>query len=259
MKNYISLFIKISIIFLILTITYPFILSVFFEESTDKGTFGDSFGALNSIFSGIALCGIIVSLIMQQSEMKLQRDEMIASRYEYSHNRITNLVYSQLSKFEKSIENIHLSNMHQAPSGSSAIFFLEKKLINIYNYKENREDQLKEAVKQKKDINHNYQILLQCSSDLAPFIITTYNCLNALSSILKKGNIEENDKEELFEVFINNIGDSLIIVINNIETTLHFVLEYTDELGINKEYLQKEQNIKAINFYISELRNFLNK
>jgi hypothetical protein len=43
---------------------------------TDKGLFGDSFGALNTLFSGLAFSAIIVTLIVQIEEFKLQRSEL---------------------------------------------------------------------------------------------------------------------------------------------------------------------------------------
>ena len=55
----------------------------------ERGQAGDLFGAVNSLFSGLAFAGIIWSLRLQQTqlemqkeELKLQRDEQIASRSE---------------------------------------------------------------------------------------------------------------------------------------------------------------------------------
>lgn len=44
--------------------------------SFDNGTLGDAFGYWNSIFSGVALIGIVVSIVLQSKELKLQRDEL---------------------------------------------------------------------------------------------------------------------------------------------------------------------------------------
>lgn len=41
-----------------------------------RGTFGDSFGALNALFSGLAFAGLIVTLIMQKDELGMQREEL---------------------------------------------------------------------------------------------------------------------------------------------------------------------------------------
>lgn len=46
----------------------------------NRGTFGDMFGGLNTLFSGMAFLGIVVTILMQQKELSLQRDELIATR-----------------------------------------------------------------------------------------------------------------------------------------------------------------------------------
>ena len=42
----------------------------------------DAFGAVNALFSGLALAGIIVTLYMQREELKLQREELQLTRDE---------------------------------------------------------------------------------------------------------------------------------------------------------------------------------
>ncbi len=46
------------------------------EDFSKSGTFGDSFGVLNTLFSGLAFVGIIVSIKMQNDEMREQRKEL---------------------------------------------------------------------------------------------------------------------------------------------------------------------------------------
>jgi chromosome segregation ATPase len=40
------------------------------------GIFGDKFGAINSLFSGLAFAGVIVTLLMQIRELREQRDDI---------------------------------------------------------------------------------------------------------------------------------------------------------------------------------------
>ncbi len=47
-----------------------------------RGQFGDLFGSINALFSGLAFAGIIYTIYLQRKELKLQRDEMKASRAE---------------------------------------------------------------------------------------------------------------------------------------------------------------------------------
>ena len=47
-----------------------------YQNVEDRGAFGDKFGFINSLFSGLALAGIIYSIFLQQKELSLQRTEL---------------------------------------------------------------------------------------------------------------------------------------------------------------------------------------
>lgn len=47
-----------------------------------QGTFGDMFGALSSLFSGLAFAGIIYPIYLQKKELGLQREELEETRKE---------------------------------------------------------------------------------------------------------------------------------------------------------------------------------
>ncbi|WP_052421833.1 hypothetical protein [Paenibacillus sp. FSL P4-0081] len=42
----------------------------------DRGTFGDMFGAVNALFSGLAFAGLIFTIILQRKDLKLQFGEL---------------------------------------------------------------------------------------------------------------------------------------------------------------------------------------
>ena len=75
-------FIVYSLIIFFLWLLSIRLLPYFIESSEERGQFGDSFGALNSLFSGLAFAGIIATIIMQRAELKLQRDELRLTREE---------------------------------------------------------------------------------------------------------------------------------------------------------------------------------
>jgi hypothetical protein len=43
------------------------------KDQTGRGTFGDMFGSVNAIFSGLAFVGVIYAILLQSKELKLQR------------------------------------------------------------------------------------------------------------------------------------------------------------------------------------------
>ena len=58
------------------------------ELSINKsGIFGDSFGLLTSLFSGLAFAGIIITIVMQRDELALQRQELTYQREELELSR----------------------------------------------------------------------------------------------------------------------------------------------------------------------------
>lgn len=58
-----------------------------FEKIGEKyGTYGDSYGSLNTLFSGLAFAILIISLFMQRQELQAQRLELEAQRNEISES-----------------------------------------------------------------------------------------------------------------------------------------------------------------------------
>ena len=47
-----------------------------------SGQFGDTFGGLNALFSGLAFAAVVVTLLTQREELKLQRKELRLQREE---------------------------------------------------------------------------------------------------------------------------------------------------------------------------------
>lgn len=60
------------------------LIQLYYGSSPDdgRGTFGDMFGAINSLFSGLAFAGLIYTINIQRSELALQRQELSLQREE---------------------------------------------------------------------------------------------------------------------------------------------------------------------------------
>ena len=50
------------------------------EHGQVAGTWGDSFGGLTALFSGLAFWGVIAALLLQMQELRLQREEIRDSK-----------------------------------------------------------------------------------------------------------------------------------------------------------------------------------
>lgn len=58
------------------------VLSWLVGEPAKMGQFGDMFGAVNALFSGLALAGVVLAIILQKDELRLQRKELRDTRRE---------------------------------------------------------------------------------------------------------------------------------------------------------------------------------
>jgi hypothetical protein len=54
----------------------------------ERGLFGDMFGAVNALFSGLAFVGLIYIILLQSQELKLQREELKLTREEMQDTRV---------------------------------------------------------------------------------------------------------------------------------------------------------------------------
>ena len=61
---------------------YWLVLQKLIPESQIAGQFGDAFGTINAIFSGLAFCGLLIALHMQRKELEYQREELQLTRQE---------------------------------------------------------------------------------------------------------------------------------------------------------------------------------
>lgn len=71
----------------------------FISKSDERGQFGDMFGAVNALFSGLAFAGLIITLILQRRELELQRQELALTRKEME---------DQTAEFEKQNETLKI-------------------------------------------------------------------------------------------------------------------------------------------------------
>lgn len=114
----------------------------------DRGTFGDVFGAVNSVFTGLAFVGVIYSIAMQREELAIARSEMAQTKLILSEQqqnlRDQNFAtrkqvfeatfFKMLDRFVALTESIDIQgDEKQYLKGKDAIDFLFKKLQKKYS------------------------------------------------------------------------------------------------------------------------------
>jgi len=75
---------KIPILVAVGVIALWVISGVILYKHEDRGSYGDMFGAVNALFSGLAFVGVIFAILLQKSELSLQRKELELTRKELS-------------------------------------------------------------------------------------------------------------------------------------------------------------------------------
>lgn len=63
----------------------------YFGRPSSAGEFGDLFGAVNALFSGLAFACVIYAIFLQRSELELQREELKLTRKELTKTSDTGL------------------------------------------------------------------------------------------------------------------------------------------------------------------------
>jgi hypothetical protein len=67
-----------------------------------RGQFGDIFGGVNALFTGLAFAGVIYTILLQRRELELQREELRLNRAELSRSARAQM--EQVSRLEEAAD-----------------------------------------------------------------------------------------------------------------------------------------------------------
>lgn len=89
-------------------------LSSCINDPERQGQFGDQFGAVNALFSGLAFAGLIFTIILQKKELALQREELTDTREELKGQKEQLEIQNKTLKVQR-FENtfFHMLELHQ--------------------------------------------------------------------------------------------------------------------------------------------------
>lgn len=76
---YLLAYIFLSVVVVVLLVKTPLIIkhaNPYIIPVADAGSFGDQFGLMNALFSGLAFAGVILTLLLQMNELRYQRLEL---------------------------------------------------------------------------------------------------------------------------------------------------------------------------------------
>lgn len=120
-KSNIGLLIKMICLVVIIWIISTILIIFGLDNWSDRGTFGDLFGAINALFSGLAFAGLIYTIVLQKQDLELQRNEISLNREELK----------KTSKAQQNSEKALIEQVEQMKTASKLNAL--KTLIDYYN------------------------------------------------------------------------------------------------------------------------------
>lgn len=193
------------------------------------GELGDMFGAVNAIFSGVAFAGIIVTILLQKTELEEQRNELKATREEFQYNRITNLVYKQIERIDEKISQFEVDEP-PAAIGQNALF---KIMLDLNAFR----------AKDEELIMGQLSYLNNKVTGLNSIFQTINRSEKIIDNVIMKGNLSPALEDELRMIFRMNIPDDIY----KIAEFFFFIEGYLDEnqsifitkTGVHKEWIEE--------------------
>ena len=77
-----NLLIKLILLVIVIWGISALLIMFFLSEWSERGTFGDLFGAVNALFSALAFAVLIYTIVLQREEIKQNREEIVLNRKE---------------------------------------------------------------------------------------------------------------------------------------------------------------------------------
>lgn len=108
--------VKDLILIVIIIIIIWAVSGIILMDIDERGTLGDMFGVVTSLFTGLALAGLIISIILQRKEVSIQKEELIESRVEFikqntilSKQRFENTLFQLIGLHHEIIDHFQYS------------------------------------------------------------------------------------------------------------------------------------------------------
>ena len=157
------------------------------------GAFGDKFGAINSLFSGLAFGGIIFTILLQRKELRLQREELEETRDVFKSQNSTlenqkfeNTFFQMLNLFHSIVNSIDLKVASNVEKKGRDCFLYYVQEIQKQKAQLIRQNQIKSKPLQTLNINDYIDFYDKAyqkyKSDLSHYFRTLYHIVKFIDS-----------------------------------------------------------------------------
>ncbi len=225
------------------TIVFILFVKWFYGSLSNAGTVGDSFGMLNTIFSGLTFAGLLITIVMQQKELKNQRKELKSQRQEFSMNRTTTVVYNQLERFENAVKEFSIKIGSNTYKGSGGL----AKLDNL---------RLNEAHAEQDDRVFTYKPF---ATELNQLAYALYNSFIGSFYVILASDLGITEKNQLKDLYYINVGTTYYHlfkdIVNVTDEYSNKTLEKFDITAISQEWLWEMESVRV---FLSAFTSFYN-
>lgn len=192
----------------------------YFEDWEECGQFGDLFGSVNALFSGLAFAGLVITIIQQRHDLQLQRQANDQSKKELNQQnetmkkeRFENTFFKMLEVQQSIVNDLYAADSHSEwvkqdePNGTFA-----KEILTKDEYRGR---------------NLFYYVFVLCNHKLANQIFPNKTSASGLSEVIKyrgKACFDDYMTTTMFDHYFRHLY-----------TILKFI-EENDWLGEAKQY-----------------------
>lgn len=238
-------------------IIYSIFLYLVFPIKTleNTGQLGDSFGIFNSLFSGFAFIALVITIRLQQKDM---RDSKIEVQKQNFENTFFNLIkiHNDLVANFREINIIDNKDKHFMYGGEAISFFLdhfkEGGFTGFYEVDENLIGEENKKINQKKRNKDSMTLEINIKSKLGrknlKFIETICSSLNLIK---RTSFLDDIDKKFYLETLLSQISDEELILIfyyiHGIKNDMKSIIEeYHFFQNIDKDLLYSWNDEKGL-------------
>lgn len=148
----------------------------------DRGTFGDMFGAVNALFSGLAFATLIYTIFLQRKELSLQRQELSLTRNELEGQKLQLSAQNDVLRTQN-FENTFFQLLKLLNDIISSVDYANHKGRNCFNiFFRNLRDRYKGKINQNPDKDRckvakdvSLDFYKERQTELAHYFRTLYN------------------------------------------------------------------------------------
>jgi uncharacterized membrane protein len=187
-----------------------------YGKLSDFAQLGDSFGILNSLFSGFAFLALIFTIYQQNEDMRNTKKEMQNQNFENHFFHLLNIHNDLVSKFRQ-INFLDDGEKHYMYGGEAISFFLNKFKDGstvFYKVDENlsKEEQINNATKTK-NVDSNtlkMNISIKLGRSNLKFIDNIYLVLKLID---KQSDLTSDEKRFYIDTILAQITDEELVLI----------------------------------------------